>query len=174
MRQKSVHLNSFFSIPGAYQLAVTGDVLFDNINFDPKNGNSFLVVPVAGVDKAVINAIQYAKLIAGNIVAVHILLNTSDKDSIASQWKMQSIDVPLIVLESPNASIIDPLREYVDSIRLHNKESVVTVVLPVIVTSKWWHRLLFNHTAGLIERAFEGKAGVATMRVPFSLTNTAY
>ncbi len=173
MRQKSVHLNSFFSAPGAYQSAATGHVLLDNtIFFNPKNRNRFLVVPVAGVDKAVINALQYAKLIAGNVVAVHILLNPSDKDRIGSQWKMQSIDVPLIILESPNASIIEPLREYVDSIRLHNKESVVTIVLPVIATSKWWLRFLFNGTARLIERAFEGKAGVATIRIPFSLMRT--
>lgn len=173
MRQRSVHLNSFFSAPGAYQLAAAGHVLFDNtILFNPKDRNRFLVVPVAGVDKAVINALQYAKLIAGNIVAVHILLDPPDKDRIESQWKMQSIDVPLIILESPNASIIEPLREYVDSIRLLNKESVVTIVLPVIATSKWWLRFLFNGTARLIERAFEGKAGVATIRVPFSLMRT--
>jgi len=173
MRQKSVQLNSFFSIPGAYQLAATGHVLFDNMIFDPKNGNRFVVVPVSSVDKAVINAVRYAKLIAGNIVAVHILLNPSDKDRIESEWRMQSIDVPLIILESPNASIIEPLREYVDSIRLSNRGSVVTVVLPVIVTSKWWHRFLFNNTAILIERTFEGTAGVATICVPYSLTNNA-
>ena len=174
MRQKSVHLNSFSSIPDAYQSAATGHVLFDNMLFDPKNGNRFLVVPVSGVDKAVINAVQYAKLIAGNIVAIHILLNPPDKDRIASEWKMQSIDVPLIILESPYASIIEPLREYVDSIRLRNKGSVVTIVLPVIATSKWWYRFLFNRTARLIEKAFEERAGVATIRVPFALTNTAY
>ena len=173
MRQKSVHLNSFFSVPGAYQLAAVGHVICYHMNFDPKNGNRFVVVPVSGVDKAVINAIEYAKLLAGNIVAVHILLTPSGKDRIESQWKMQSIDVPLIIIESPNTSIIEPLREYVDSICLRNKESAVTVVLPVIVTSGWWHRFLFNHTARLIERAFEGKAGVATIRVPFSLTDTA-
>jgi len=144
-------------------------MLFNNMIIGPKNGNHFLVVPVAGVDKAVINAVRYAKLIAGNIVAVHILLDPSDKDRIESEWRMQSIDVPLIILESPNASIIEPLKEYVDRIRLRNNGSVVTVVLPVIATSKWWQRFLFNHTARLIETAFESKAGVATIRVPFSL-----
>jgi|SRR5208283_1056770 len=172
MRKKSVHLNNLFSVHGTYQLAAVGHVFCDNMSFDPEKGNRFAVVPVTGVDKAVINAIQYAKRIARNIVAVHILLNPLDKDRIESQWTMQSIDVPLIILESPSASIIEPLREYVDSIRLRNKDSAVTVVLPVISASKWWHRFLFNNTAGLIERGFEGKSGVATIRVPFSLTDT--
>ena len=173
MKHNSVHLNSFCSIPGAHQLAAVGHVFCDKKSFDPKDGNRFVVVPVAGVDKAVIKAIRYSKLVAGNIVAVHILLNPSDKDRIESQWEMQSIDVPLIVLESPNTSIVEPLSEYVDSIRLHNKDSAVTIVLPVIATAKWWHRFLFNNTARLIERAFEGTAGVATISVPYSLTDNA-
>ncbi len=168
-----MHFNSFYSIPGEPQLAAVGHVFYDKKSFVPKDGNRFVVVPVAGVDKAVINAIRYAKLVPGNIVAVHILLNPSDKDRIESQWKMQNMDVPLIVLESPNTSIIEPLREYVASIRLRNKFSAVTIVLPVIATPKWWHRFLFNNTARLIERAFEGNAGVATICVPYFLPNYA-
>jgi len=165
---------SFFDVPGASQRAVTGHVMFDKLKLDPKNENRFVVVPVAGVDKTVINAIRYAKRLLGNIFAVHILLNPSDKDRIEIQWKMQDIDIPLIVLESPNSSILEPLTQYVDDIHLRNERSVVTIVLPVIATWKWWHRFLFNQTARLIERAFEGKAGVATIRVPFSLTDPEY
>jgi hypothetical protein len=165
---------SFFDVPEASQLAVAEHVMFDKMKLDPKNGKRFVVVPVSGVDKAVINAIRYAGRLLGNISAVHILLNPSDKDKIEAQWKMQDIAIPLIVLESPNSSILEPLTEYVDGIRLRNERSVVTVVLPVIATSKWWHRFLFNQTARLIERAFEGKEGVATIRVPFSLMDTAY
>jgi hypothetical protein len=177
MRQSMMYSQSLyrdFDVPGASQIAVAGHVMFDDMKLDPENGNSFIVIPVADVDKAAINAVRYAKLLSGNIVAVHILLNPSDKDRIERQWKMQRLDVPLIVLESPNSSILEPLTEYVDGIRLRHEESVVTVVLPVIETSKWWHRFLFNQTARLIERAFEGKAGVATIRVPFSLTNADY
>jgi len=177
MRQNMINsqsLYSFFDVPGTSQLAVAGQVMFDKIKLAPKDGNRFVVVPVSGVDKGVINAIQYAKGLLGNISAVHILLNPSDKNIIEAQWKMQDIDIPLIVLESPNISILEPLTEYVDGIRLRNERSVVIVVLPVIATSKWWHRFLFNQTARLIEKAFEGKEGVATIRVPFSLIDTAY
>ncbi len=170
----SQSLYSFFNVPGTSQIAVSGNLIFDNMKLDAVNGNRFVVVPVADVDKAAINAVRYAKRLFGNIFAVHILLDPSDKERIEQQWKMQRLDIPLIVLESPNSSIIGPLMEYVDGIRLRHFGSVVTVVLPVIATSKWWHRFLFNQTARLIERAFEGKSGVATIRVPFSLTNTVY
>jgi len=163
-----------FDVPGASQIAVAEHVMFDDMKLGPENGNRFVVIPVAGVDKTVMNAIRYAKRLFGSIVAVHILLDPSDKDRIEHQWKMQRLDIPLVVLESPNSSILGPLTEYVDGIRLRHEGSVVNVVLPVIATSKWWQRFLFNQTARLIERAFEGKEGVATIRVPFSLTDTSY
>jgi hypothetical protein len=166
----SQSLYGLFGVPGASQIAVSGRVTFGDMELDLINGNRFVVVPVAGVDKTVMNALQYARRLSGNIFAVHILLNPSDKDKIEHQWKVQDIDVPLIVLESPNSSILEPLTEYVNGIRLRHEGSVVTVVLPTIATSKWWQRFLFNQIAKLIERAFEGKAGVVTIRVPFSLT----
>ncbi|MBF0505604.1 MAG: hypothetical protein HQL09_02110 [Nitrospirae bacterium] len=170
----SQSLYRHFIVPGASQLAVAGHLVFDDVKLDPKNENRFVVVPVAGVDKTSINGIRYAKRLSGNIFAVHILFDPSDKDRIEREWKTQDMNIPLIILESPNNSIIGPLTEYIDGILLRHTGSVVTVVLPVIATSKWWHRFLFNQTARLIERAFEGKAGVATIRIPFSLTDTSH
>lgn len=160
-----------FDVPGASQIAVAGHVPFDDVKLGPVNGNRFVVIPVAGVDRTVTNAIRYAKKLIGDVSAVHILLAPSDKDRIENQWKKQGIDIPLMILESPNSSILGPLTEYVAGLHLRHKGSVVTVVLPVLATSKWWQRFLFNQTAKLIERALEGKKGVVTIRVPFSLTS---
>lgn len=174
VRQNPIRFKGFLNTPGAPQLAVAGPVRPDNIKFDPGSGNNIIVVPVGEVDKAVMNAIRYTKLLSGNIFAVHVLLNPSDRERIESLWKKKEPDIPLIVLESPDVSIIGPLREYVNGIRTTNEGSIVTIVLPVLATSKWWHRFLFNQTARLIEKAFEGTTGVVTLRVPFSLANIEY
>ncbi|MFI5296026.1 MAG: hypothetical protein ACHQ0Y_13505 [Thermodesulfovibrionales bacterium] len=148
-------------------------VSVDKPDFPRGTGNHFVVIPVAEVNMPVMNAIRYAKILSGKIVAVHILLNPSDGDRIEYRWKMQDIDIPLMVLESPEGSLIRPLKAYVDGIRSSHKESVVTIVLPVLVGLKWWQRVLHNQTARLIERAFEREAGVATIRVPFSLPDAS-
>jgi hypothetical protein len=130
-----------------------------------------VVIPVEDVDKMSMNAIRYAKILSGAIAAVHILLNPSDREGIEYRWKLQNVDVPLMILESPEGSIIKPLTAFVDRIRNGHKGSVVTIVLPVLLGLKWWQRFLHNQTAGLIERAFQGEAGVVTVRVPFFLGN---
>jgi hypothetical protein len=78
-----------------------------------------------------------------------------------------------MILESPEGSVIRPLAAFVDGIRNRHKESVVTIVLPVVTGLKWWQRFLHNQSARLIERAFQGETGVVTVRVPFSLTDAS-
>lgn len=171
----SQSLQSLFSVVEASQVAVLEHPLLDDVFFDVKGGQHFVVVPIADVDKlsmnAITNAICYAKLLRGKIAAVHILLNPSDRDRMEYLWKMQNIDTPLYILESPSASPLGPLMAYVDEIRRCHNESVVTIVLPVLIGLKWWQRILHNQTAGLIEKAFQSKAGVVAINAPFSLAD---
>jgi hypothetical protein len=167
----SQSLQSLFSVAGASH-TVSDRPLLGEKAFDAKGGHHFVVIPVADVDKLSMNAILYAKLLSGEIVAVHILLNPSDREGIEYRWKMQNIDIPLIILASPDSSLIRPLMAYVEGIRRRYKENVVTIVLPVLITQTWWHRYLHNQTARFIERAFQREAGVVTIRVPFFLAKT--
>ena len=148
-------------------------VSVDDLDFSEKRGKHFVVIPVAEVNMPTMNALQYAKILSGEIVAIHVLLNPSDRDSIEYQWKLQDMGIPLMVLGSPEGSLIRPLAEFVGGIRNRNNDSVVTIVLPVLTGLKWWQRFLHNQTAGLIEKAFQGEAGVVTVRVPFSLTDAS-
>jgi len=165
-------LQSLFTEVGASQVALSERPLLDEMDLDVKSGCHLVVIPVADVDKLSINAIRYAKLLSGTIVAVHILLNPSDRDRMESQWKMQNIDIPLLILESPNGSLIGPLVTYIDGIRRRHQESVVTIVLPVLITQKWWHRYLHGQSACVIEKFFQREAGVVTVRIPFFLART--
>ena len=165
-------LQSLIGANGASQVAVLENPLLDETALDAK-GDHFVVVPVAEVNKVSMNAIRYAKVLNGEIVAVHILLKPSERVGLECRWKMQNMDIPLIILESPYGSLIGPLMSYVDGIRRCHKECVITIVLPVLIGLKRRHRFLHNQTAGLIEKAFQSKEGVVTIRVPFSLTDAS-
>jgi hypothetical protein len=77
--------------------------------------------------------------------------------------------VPLIILESPYRSVIEPLMDYINEIKEEYKEGVITVVLPEFVPSRWWHHLLHNQTALLIKGILLFKKGVVSTSVPFHL-----
>jgi len=135
---------------------------------DGKQGEHLLVLYVSEVNKSVMNALRHAKLLSGRRVGVHVM-NSSDAKGIADQWKRHVPDVPLFILDSPNDSLLDPLAEFVDEIRHRHEGGTVTLLLPVISGLKWWQRFLHNQTERLIEKAFQSKAGVVTVRVPFSI-----
>ena len=170
----SQSLTSSYNADGALQVAVMELPLLDDVAFDVKGGQHFVVIPIADVDKLSMNAVRYAKVLDGKIVVVHILLNPSARDTMEYRWEMQNIDIPLITLQSPYGSLIGPLTTFVDGLRSSHKESIVTIVLPVLIGLKWWQRILHNQTAGLIEKAFQSKEGMVTIRVPFSLTDGTY
>ena len=163
-------LQTLFSVVDSSQATVLENPLLEEMALDAK-GDHFVVIPVAELNKVSINAIRYAKVLNGEIVAVHILLKPSVMVGLECRWKMQNMDIPLIILESPYGSLIGPLMAYVDGIRRCHKECVVTIVLPVLIGLKHRHRFLHNQTASLIEKAFQSKEGVVTTRVRFSLTD---
>jgi hypothetical protein len=169
----SQSLQSLFSVVGAPQIAISERPLLDEMSLDTK-GDHFVIIPVAEVDEVSMNAIRYARALSGEIVAVHILLNPSDREGIEYRWKMQNIDIPLIMLESPYGSIVGPLTAFVDGIRRLNKERIVTILLPVLIGLKWWQRILHNQSTRLIERAFQEGVGVVTVRVPFFLADASF
>jgi hypothetical protein len=170
----SQSLQSSSSADGASQVAVLEHPLLDDVVPEVKGGQHFVVIPIGGVDKLSMKAVRYAKVLDGKIVAVHILLNPSDRATMEYRWEMQNIDIPLIILRSPNGSLIGPLTTFVDGLRSSHKESIVTIVLPVLIGLKWWQRILHNQTAGLIEKAFQSKEGVVITRVPYSLRDGTF
>ncbi len=143
----------------------------DKLDFARESGNHIVVIPVSEVNMPVMNALHYARLLGGRSFAVHILIGSPDRSGIEYQWELQNIDIPLMVLDSPERSLIGPLREFVSKILNGNKKSIVTVVLPVITGLKWWQRFLHNQTAKLIEKEFQNTKGVVTIRVPFSIAD---
>jgi hypothetical protein len=56
------------------------------------------------------------------------------------QWENHNIDIPLVILESSNSSLIEPLMTYVDGMRHSRQTRFVTIVLPGLITLKWWQR----------------------------------
>jgi len=131
--------------------------------------DNFVLIFVEDLNKPVMNAIRYASLLAGEIVAIHIQINLEDKERIGDRWKKLGVEIPLVVLDSTNGSVIQSLTAFIDRM-CRQKQGFVTMVLPVLAGLKWWQRFLHNHTACLIEKALRRREGVITVRVPFPLS----
>jgi len=154
---------------GLSSTSVVKSSSLDRLDIASSEGNHFVIIPFAEVNKPLMNALHYARQLSGHAVGVHILLGSSGKNAIEDQWKKLNIDIPFLVLDSPNDSVIEPLNDLVHEIRHRDQGGSVTILLSVITGLKWWQRFLHNQMARLIEKAFKNMAAVATICVPFSL-----
>ena len=77
--------------------------------------------------------------------------------------------MPLVVLDSPYRSLMEPLLEYVGRVSAEHPNDYVTIVLPEFVPAKWWHHLFHNQRALLIKGALLFKPNTVVTSVPFHL-----
>jgi hypothetical protein len=113
-----------------------------------------IVIPVSGVHRGVIDAVDFAASISQNVTGVYIELEPGSGEVIRAKWQQWWPDIPLVVLPSPYRSIVGPLLDYLDRVdETYGDGQLATVLLPEFVTRKWWHGLLHNQTAWVIKAA---------------------
>lgn len=128
-----------------------------------------VVVPVNGITKAAAGALVYATTISDEVIAVYVEVDKRNTAAMRSQWDEWDIGIPLEVLPSPYRSILRPLVEYVENLRMVSPGELVTIVVPEIVPKRWWEHLLHNKTALYIRTAFLFKPNVVVTAVPYLL-----
>jgi amino acid transporter len=113
-----------------------------------------VVVPISGVHRGMIDALDFARSVSRDVTAVYVELEPNGSARIRELWKRWWPDVPLVVLHSPYRSLVGPLLDFLDETdRQHNDGQQAVVVLLEFIPAKWWHVLLHNQTSALIKRA---------------------
>lgn len=128
-----------------------------------------VLVPISGVHRAVVQAIQYAKTLSPDVRAVYVNVDPVVTGRLRGDWQEWGQDVPMVVLDSPYRSLMEPFLEYVEHVDAEQPDDFLTVVLPEFVPAKWWHHLFHNQRALLIKGALLFKPNVVVTSVPFHL-----
>jgi amino acid transporter len=113
-----------------------------------------VVIPISGVHRGIVDAVDFAQAISKSVTAVYIELEPGTGEKVREQWMRWWPDIPLMVKPSPYRSIVGPLLDYLDETdREHNDGQLATVILPEFVPARWWQALLHNQTTWLIKTA---------------------
>jgi len=128
-----------------------------------------VIVPISGVHRAVVEALEYARSLSPDVRGIFVDTDPKATEQVKVDWDRWGQGVPLVVLESPYRSLMEPLLEYVEEVIRENPWDFVTLVLPEFVPKKWWHHLLHNQRALLIKGALLFKPNLIVTSVPFHL-----
>lgn len=129
-----------------------------------------VIVPISGIHRGVINALQYAKSISPNgVTAIYVDFDEEATHKLREKWERWGSGIELVVLESPYRSLSRPLLRYIDRTRRKGEEHFVTVVLPEFIPARWWHQLLHNQSSLLLKGSLLFKKRVVVVSVPYHL-----
>jgi amino acid transporter len=163
-----VHVVFFRATRRHYDL-VASQLSLNGLTGRSRRRPNIVIVPISGVHRAVVQALDYARSLSDDVRAVYVDVDPVGTDRMRREWDRWGGGVPLTVLESPYRSLMEPFLEELDRIAREQPDAFVTVVLPEFVPARWWHHLFHNQRALLIKGALLFKRHVVVTSVPFHL-----
>jgi amino acid transporter len=150
----------------ATELEVSDDTVFGGPHREQR-----VVIPVNGINRAVIQSVNFGRTLASDVRAVYVSDDVEAGEDLRRRWERQLPGVPLVVVESPYRAIVGPVVAYLDVLDKawppDTEAPVTIVVLPEYVARHWWDRLLYNQAARRLKAALVGRPHTVIADVPY-------
>jgi hypothetical protein len=148
------------------ELAIRSDFVAE-----PPQREERVVIPVPGINRAVVQAVNVGRSIAEDVRAVFITDEPDDIAPMQQEWEKHLPGVPLVVVESPYRALVGPLAAYLDVLDAAwppGKEAPITfVIVPEYVARRWWERILYNQSVKRLRSALLGRPHTVVVNVPY-------
>lgn len=157
----------FFKIHSHYINVGSQLRLSDQDRFVPMRNTVLVLTP--SLHKGILPALEYAQTISGDVRAIHIETDPIDTELMIDRWDTWGGGIPLVILESPYRSLLGPLLEYLEQVKVERENHRVTVVVPEFVPAKWWHKVLHNQSGLILKIALLFRRDIITANVRYYL-----
>jgi amino acid transporter len=124
---------------------------------------------VSGVNDATVRAANYAETLeAPQTRAIYFDLDPEAAHRMQEEWGEAGMRFPLDIVEAPFRDLTGPM---LDEVRKYTSRpgTLVLVVIPEFVVSKWRHLILHNQNALFVKRLFLFEPNVVLSSVPYVL-----
>jgi hypothetical protein len=136
----------------------------------PRIARHRVVIPISGVHRGTVAALRYAKTLSDDITAVHVSLDDEEVKKVQAKWQVWGDGVRLVVIESPYRLFLEPVLQYIESVRDQMQANeILTIVVPQFVPKNWWTNALHTQTAFTMRMALLFKPGIVVTDVPYQV-----
>src|SRR4051794_3109448 len=150
----------------AGQLAIREDFVAD-----APHRSERAIVPVPGLNRAVVRAVNVARSITDDVTAVYIATDEQAPAERRARWQRHVPGVSLVIVESPYRALAGPLSAYLDVLALawppDKPEPITFVVVPEYVARHWWERILYNQSSRHLRSRLLGRKHTVVVDVPY-------
>jgi amino acid transporter len=137
---------------------------------DPHRHNQ-VVIPIGGVSRAVVHALNVARSISTDIRAVYVSDSEEASEALRVRWAKQFSSVPLVIVESPYRALVAPVVAYLDVLQAAQPRGdaapMTFVLVPEYVPRSWWERLLYNQAGKQLRSALMGRPHTVVIGIQY-------
>ena len=135
----------------------------------PRRAAPRVLVLLARLDRASLEALGYARSIAPLVTAVHVTDDPAEGERMRIRWRQLDVDgdTELVILESPYRALIPPLVAYIDALQAQDRARPITVVLSEFVPRRPWEYLLHNQAALRLKLRLFFRPNTVVIDVPY-------
>jgi hypothetical protein len=137
----------------------------------PRHNKVVLLTP--GMHRGVIPALQFAQSISDDVQALYVEMDPEETPRVRQDWDRWGEGVPLVVLESPYRSLVEPVLKYIGYMDEIRPDDHVVVIIPEFVTPRLWEKLLHNHAGLLLKLALLFRPNVIVANVRYWVNGTS-
>ncbi len=160
---------SFYAVHRHYR-NLARDLSLEDYGQPPPAKRHRVLVPIAGVHRGALEALDYALSLSNDVTAVHISMDPEQKSALENKWNSWGKGVRLVIIESPYRTFLEPFLEYVNEIcAILQPNERLTIVVPQFMPKKWWHNVLHTQTAFWLRFALLNKRGIVITEVPYQV-----
>jgi hypothetical protein len=164
----------------AYYERAAAALGLDRLPDIPHGKRTLVVVPVTAVSRLTKHAIVEALSIGQEVVAVTVLLEdagaadgpdhaATHTTDLQRQWEKWHPGVPLYVLHTEFASVVDPILGFIDDLRASHPDEQIVVLIPVVIPDRLRYRLLHNQIDHVLSNALRTRSDLIVARVTVPL-----
>ncbi|MEI8333437.1 MAG: APC family permease [Chloroflexota bacterium] len=139
--------------------------------YPPYHRERRIVVPVSGLNRAVVRALDVGRSIGDDVRAVLVSDDPLESEQVRAAWERTVPDVQLVVVESPYRALVGPFLAYLDVLDQAwppDKEAPITfVIIPEYVARHWWERILYNQSTNRLRATLIGRPNTVVTQVPY-------
>jgi hypothetical protein len=139
-----------------------------------------VLLPIRGWSAITRKALRFALKLSPQVYALHVADDEKMMTDLEDSWEQRvrepaiAAGLPppkLIVTYSPYRKLYGPLKQVVSDLQRAHPGRDLAVIVPEMVTTRWYHMLLHNQTAAVIKAylLFSGFRRVVVIAVPWYL-----
>ena len=163
-----------------HYVRVADETKVDGLNLVSFQQKPIAIVPVSGWNRATEAALQFACALTPEVQVLHVNCPDEKDAETAEHWQGQlaaaaqrsGVETPKVVtVDSPFRFVTSPILNHVLKTEAECADRRIAVVVPELVTRRWYQYLLHNHRSTVLKALLliQGNRRIVVINVPWYL-----